>query len=77
MTPPPDWVWSDPMGSMQHLGGWMVGLGPPLALGVLLLACLLSIAGYAVVRALWGYQLRRVWHRRQRNARLARERAIP
>ncbi len=77
MTPPPEWVWSDPLGSMEHLGKWMVGLGPPLAVGVFILACVLAVLGYVVVRSVWGYQLRRVWHRRRRNAARARERAVP
>jgi len=68
MTLPPDWTWSDPLGSMERVWVWMLGLGPPLALGVFLLACLLAGLGYALVRSVWGYQLRRVWHRRQRSA---------
>lgn len=77
MTAPPDWAWSDPVGSMEHIGAWMFGLGPPLAVGVFILACTLAIVGYVVVRSLWGYQLRRVWHRRRRNAAAARERLAP
>lgn len=68
--PPPDWVWSDPLGSGEALGAWALGLGAPLALGVFLLACILAVAGYAVVRLLWNIHLRRAWvnrRRRQRN----------
>jgi uncharacterized protein (DUF2062 family) len=66
---PPDWDWARPWVSMQGIGEWMVGLGPPLALGVLLLATLLSATGYLVVRTLWSIHLRRSWHARRRNAR--------
>lgn len=68
MTMPPDWTWSDPSGSLDRTIEWMLGLGPPLALGVFLLACLLAGLGYLLVRTVWDYQLRRVWHRRQRHA---------
>lgn len=63
---PPDWAWSDPLGSAQALGEWAIGLGPQLAFGVLLLACLLSALGYLTVRALWSAHLRRSWQARRR-----------
>jgi hypothetical protein len=56
--PPPDWVLADPVGSMQALGQWVVGLGAPLALGVVLLASMLSASGYVLVRGLWSLHLR-------------------
>jgi uncharacterized protein len=65
---PPDWAWSDPIGSARLLGEWAVGLGPQLAFGVLLLACLLSALGYVTVRALWSAHLRRTWQARRRTA---------
>jgi uncharacterized protein (DUF2062 family) len=65
---PPDWNWARPWTSMQAMGEWMVGLGPPLALGVFLLACALSVVGYVVVRTLWSIHLRRSWHARRRRA---------
>jgi uncharacterized protein (DUF2062 family) len=65
---PPDWTWSEPLRSAEAIGQWMLGLGPPLALGVLLLACLLSALGYVVLRALWSVHLRRAWHARRRRA---------
>lgn len=64
--PPPDWVWTDPLASFQAFGAWIVGLGPALALGVFLLASLLAVVGYAVVRVLWSVYLRRAWVARQR-----------
>lgn len=65
VTAPPAWDWSRPMGSMDAIGHWMIGLGPPLALGVFLLACLLSALGYVAVRSLWSAYLRRAWLRRR------------
>jgi len=66
VTMPPEWSWSQPLGSAEAIGHWMIGLGPPLALGVFLLACLLSALGYAVIRALWSVHLRRTWQARRR-----------
>jgi len=68
VTMPPDWDWSQPFASAEAIGQWMIGLGPPLALGVFLLACLLSALGYVVVRALWSMHLRRAWQARRRRA---------
>jgi uncharacterized protein (DUF2062 family) len=69
MSAPPDWDWARPWTSVQAISEWTIGLGPPLALGVFLLACLLSLAGYLVVRTLWSIHLRRSWHARR--ARIA------
>ena len=65
-TPPPDWNWSAQMASIEALGKWAMGLGAPLALGVFLLACILAVAGYVVVRGLWSIHLRRAWAARRR-----------
>ncbi len=70
--PPPDWNWTDLIGSAEALGQWALGLGAPLALGVFLLACILAVAGYAFVRVLWNIHLRRAWiARRQRRQLIA------
>jgi uncharacterized protein (DUF2062 family) len=70
--PPPPWEWSNLIGSAEALGHWAMGLGAPLALGVFLLACILAVAGYAVVRLLWNIHLRRAWiARRQRRRQTA------
>ncbi len=50
--------------SANAIGEWMLGLGAPLALGVFLLACLLSAIGYFVVRVAWSVYLRSAWHQR-------------
>ncbi|OHC72897.1 MAG: hypothetical protein A3H93_07260 [Rhodocyclales bacterium RIFCSPLOWO2_02_FULL_63_24] len=54
-----------------ELGGgglidWMIGLGAPLALGLLLLAAGLAVSGYFLVRLAWRIYLVRAWHRRRR-----------
>lgn len=69
-TPPPelggiglsDWI--------AQVIDWMAGLGKPLALGLVLLAAVLSISGYVLVR--WAYRiwLIRHWRRRQATRRL-------
>ncbi|MBP6070711.1 MAG: DUF2062 domain-containing protein, partial [Candidatus Accumulibacter sp.] len=51
---------------MQALVEWMVGLGAPLALGLVLLALGLALAGYLLVRVAWRIYLVRAWHRRHR-----------
>ncbi len=66
VQPPPDWQWTAPLQSMEAFGAWMLGLGAPLALGVFLLACGLSVAGYVVVRLGWNLYLRRAWAARRR-----------
>lgn len=43
---------------------WMIGLGAPLALGLVLLASLLALVGYAVMRLLWRIYLVQSWRRR-------------
>ena len=62
---PPEFDWSRPFASAEEIGHWMISLGPPLALGVFLLACLLSLLGYFVVRGLWSVHLRRAWRARR------------
>lgn len=68
---PPDWNWSQMVASSEAMGHWMIGLGPPLALGIFLLASLLALLGYVVVRGAWSIYLRRTWHARKRNRQRA------
>jgi uncharacterized protein (DUF2062 family) len=54
---------------MRALIDWMIGLGTPLAVGLLLLASGLALAGYFLVRLAWRVYLVRAW--RQRSQRVA------
>lgn len=54
---------------MHAVIDWMIGLGTPLALGLVLLASGLAVAGYFAVRLAWRIYLIRAWH--QRSQRLA------
>lgn len=47
------------------LADWMVGLGKPLALGLVLLAAIFSLSGYIGVKAAWRIWLIRAWHGRR------------
>ncbi len=53
----------------HELMTWMLGLGTPLALGLLLLALGLALAGYVLVRLVWRIYLVRAWHHRRRKHR--------
>jgi uncharacterized protein (DUF2062 family) len=57
------------IGSMDAMGRWMMSLGAPLALGLLLLASMLAALGYLTVRGLWSVYLRRAWHARRQRSR--------
>jgi len=52
------WSW------MQSLIDWMAQLGRPLIAGLLLLATLLAILGYAAMRLAYRYYLVRAWRQR-------------
>jgi hypothetical protein len=47
------------------LADWMVGLGKPLALGLIVLAATFSLVGYIGVKAAWRIWLIRTWNGRQ------------
>jgi len=65
----PDWDWTHLVGSMDAMGRWALGLGAPLALGLLILATILAALGYITVRGLWSVHLRRAWQARRRRPR--------
>jgi len=54
-----------------ELTDWMIGLGAPLALGLVLLAAGLALAGYFLVRLAWRMYLMRAWHHRRQRHRAA------
>lgn len=70
-TAPPEMSGMDLSGWLAALGSWMVSLGKPLALGLILLAATLSLCGYFAVRAAWRVWLIRSWH--SRKARRSRQ----
>ena len=60
----------------HELIAWMLGLGAPLALGLVLLALGLALASYVLIRVVWRFYLVRAWHHRRRQ-HLAAERKRP
>lgn len=56
------------MAWLRALADWTIGLGAPLALGLILLASGLSLAGYFLVRTAWRLYLVRAWHKRSQRA---------
>jgi hypothetical protein len=57
------------LASMEAMGRWMMSLGAPLALGLLLLASMLAALGYVTVRGIWSVYLRHAWRARRHRAR--------
>ncbi len=45
--------------------GWMMNAAKPLGIGLVVLASLLSVLGYAVTKAAWRVFLMRAWRRRK------------
>lgn len=62
---PPEFTWGAIAESAQQFASWALGLGKPLGLGLLLLACLLALCGYAAVRWLWRLHTVKAWRARQ------------
>jgi uncharacterized protein (DUF2062 family) len=62
---PPEWGDESFLVWIRALTDWMLGLGTPLALGLVLLALGLALAGYSLVRVAWRIYLVRSWHRRR------------
>ena len=48
---------------------WMIGVGKPLGIGLVLLAIMLAVAGYLLTKAAWRILLIRAWRRRNRSRR--------
>ena len=61
--------WSDWLGSVRALGDWMLGLGKPLALGLVALALTLAVLGYVAVELAWRAHVRAAWRARRRRRR--------
>lgn len=66
---PPDFEWSAPLQSFLSLGEWALGMGWPLAVGVVTLATLLAVTGYVLTRLAWNLWVRyEVMQRRKRRS---------
>lgn len=61
---PPDYGTHGLLAWIGALVDWMIGLGKPLAFGLVLLGALLAGVGYAAVRFLWRLYLVRAWRQR-------------
>ena len=65
-SPPPDFDWAHAWDWTMAMIDWMLGLGKPLGIGLVLLASLLALAGYVLVQYGWKIWLIRQWRARQR-----------
>lgn len=63
---PPEWETESFVTWLRALLDWMIGLGKPLALGLVLLASLLAFAGYVAARLAWRGYLLWAWRSRAR-----------
>jgi len=69
-APPPELGEGGLLAWLGQLSDWVLALGKPLGLGLVLLGLLLACAGYAIVRTGWRLYLLRAWHhRKQRQQR--------
>lgn len=57
---------------IHALSDWMISLGAPLVVGLVMLASGLAVVGYFSVRLAWRIHLVRAWHRRGKRAGPAR-----
>jgi uncharacterized protein (DUF2062 family) len=62
---PPEFDWSNLGAWLRALFEWALSLGKPLAVGLVVLAVGLAIAGYAVVQLAWRAQVIVAWRRRK------------
>lgn len=60
-APPAPAITADIGASLANISEWAASLGTPLLVGVPLLAALLAVAGYGLVRVLWHLQIRLAW----------------
>ena len=63
---PPDFSLLGPGEWIHAMSLWMYGLGKPLLVGLILLACSLAALGYLVVKGAWRWYLVRAWKKRRR-----------
>jgi len=48
---------------------WMIGVGKPLGIGLVMLGILLAVAGYFLTKTVWRIWLIRAWHQRRAKRR--------
>lgn len=65
-VPPPEPDWLQLGTWLPALAEWMLGVGKPLGLGLLLLAAFLAVFGYFAVKAAWRLHLLHAWRERKR-----------
>jgi hypothetical protein len=58
--------WSDLPGSLSGLVDWMLGLGKPLAIGLVALGVTLAALGYMAVQLGWRIYVTAAWRARKR-----------
>jgi len=66
---PPDFDMTHFIAWTQAMQTWMIGVGKPLGIGLVLLAIMLAVAGYFLTKAAWRIWLIRAWRRRNRARR--------
>jgi uncharacterized protein (DUF2062 family) len=66
LTHPPEFEWAHLGASLRAFLEWTLSLGKPLALGLVVLAVGLAIAGYVIAQLAWRAQVILAWRRRQR-----------
>jgi uncharacterized protein len=67
------WDWSDIGGSLREFGAWTLGLGKPLAIGLLALATTLAVVGYFVTELAWRAYIVLAWRSRARRRTYRRD----
>jgi len=65
-APAPEMDWSHPGAWLQAFGEWMLSLGKPLGIGLVVLALALAALGYLFVYVAWRAHVIRAWRRRAR-----------
>ena len=62
--PPPEFSATAPLDWAGAMLTWMLGVGKPLGLGLVVLAAVLAVVGYLAVKAAWRAYLIAAWRRR-------------